>query len=313
VIRTARRLALAALLLPLVLLPAAAASGQEGAAGPRVALDRVEVNVGEPVIATLTGFTSQQVTVAVCGNLAKRGSADCNMPLAQSERVRRDRAETLTQLFAEAPPMPCPCLVLAYSPTTEEFAVAPINLVGHPTGPVVEPGEGALLEVEVHAERADAGLLDRARSALGGPTTYEVTVSVRNVSTGPLADIDLQGSAVHRFDDDAAILDLDPVPALEPGQTFEQTVEAEVHPPVGGDYEWTVVATGAASTVTSSTPTSNTPVLLYVVVAVLVADLVAIVWRMRRRRRLDHDELGDEADEPETWEEIQAQWAAGPP
>jgi hypothetical protein len=238
------------------------------------------------------------------------------MPLAQSERVRPDRVETLTQLFAEAPPMPCPCLVLAYSPTTEEFAVAPINLIGHPTAPVVDPGGADLVEVEVAVHRAGAGLLDRARSALGGRTTYEVTVSVRNVSTGPLTAIQLQGSAEHRFDDDAAILDLEDPPALEPGQTFEQTVEAELHPPSGGNYQWTVVASGAGSAVTASATSGHVPLLLYLVLAVLLIDLLVIWRRMRTRRRGGHDDEVDDLDEPaepETWEEIQARWAAEEP
>jgi hypothetical protein len=313
-IRRARRLLVAAVAgVVLVSVPSTgAASAQDAADGPRVTLDRVDVGIGEPIIATVTGFTSQQVTVAVCGNLAKRGSADCNMPLAQSERVRDDRAATLTQVFAEAPPMPCPCLVLAYSPTTDEFAVASINLIGHPTAPVVDPEGAALVEVEVSARRAGGGVLGWARSSLGGPTIYEVTVSVRNVSTGPLDDIELQGSAVHRFDDDAAILELEPPPApLEPGQTWEQTVEAEVHPPAAGRYAWTVVASGAAAPVTASTPTSNVPVLLYLFAIALVVDLVVIVWRLRRRSQLGGNEPGawDEPEEPETWEEIQARWA----
>ena len=266
-----------------------------------------EVNPGEPLLVTITGFTSQQVTVAVCGNLAKRGSSDCNMPSAQSERIRDDQDVTLTQLFAQAPPMPCPCLVLAYSPASDEFAVAPITLLGHPVGPIVETASGPLVEVSVDAERIGGGLVGSLRTSLGGPTRYRVTVGVRNITTEPLANVELSGSAHHRLTD-AVQLDLDPPGPIEPGQTVEQVVETEVPAPVIGGFTWEVSAYGAGPTVAATSGVANRPILLYGFAVFLLVDLVAIVWRMSRRRKARAEDEAEGGDEPETWEEIQAGW-----
>lgn len=306
VVASAGSAALVVLLAATVALVAAPAGAQER---PQISLDQAEVAPGQPLLVTITGFTSQQVTVAVCGNLAKRGSSDCNMPSAQSERIRDDEDVTLTQVFAQAPPMPCPCLVLAFSPSSSEFAVAPITLVGHPTGPVVEPELGPLVEVEVDAQRVGGGLLGSVRSSLGGPTRYQVTVGVRNITTEPLANVELNGVARHRLTD-AVQLDLARPGVIEPGQTVVQTVEAEVPAPVIGGFTWEVSAYGAGPTVEAASTVTNRPLLLYVFVVVLLVDLVAIAWRLARRRRLRREEaLGDERA-PETWEEIQAAWDA---
>ena len=124
---------------------------------------------------TLVGFTSQQVTVAVCGNLAKRGSSDCNMPQSQSERIRANEDVTLTQLFVQPPPVPCPCIVRATG-TNGEFAIAPIDLVGHPIEAIVSPDDGPLVEVGLAVERRSEGFSGSVRAGLGAATTYAVTV-----------------------------------------------------------------------------------------------------------------------------------------
>lgn len=294
--------------------PAGAQSG-----GPHISLDRQEVFLGEPIIISLFDFEGGQVTVAVCGNLAKRGSADCNMPAAQSERIRPDGSVTLTQLFVQPPPVPCPCLVRASTATTDEFAVASIVVVDHPSGPVVEQENGPLIDVSVDAERAPQGLMDSLRTALGGPTTYEVTVAVRNVTTETLSNVELSGSAEHRLSD-ATALEIGLPGPIEPGQTWEQTVEAEIPAPVVGRFIWTVTGRGAGTSVVSTQATSTTPILLFLFAAILVVDLAAIVWRlgMRRRRRRedvdDDDASSDEAgsDEAGSWDDETIQYGLPP-
>lgn len=255
--------------------------------GPRITVDHSEVAPGDPVIVSLYDFTGQAVTVAVCGNLAQRGSADCNMPASQSERIRRDQEVTLTQLFVQPPPVPCPCLIRASTATNDEFAVAPIVLVGHPEAPVVEAARGPLLDVAIEARRAPQGLVASLRSELGGPTRYVVTVSVRNLATQTLSDVVLDGGASHRLDDDAADLVFEGPGPIEPGQTWEQSIVAEVPAPVVGRFTWSVTASGAGPTVGAEQAVDPTPVALFVLAAVLVVDVVALAWRvgLRRRRR----------------------------
>ena len=74
----------------------------------------------------------------MCGNLAKRGSTDCNMPASQGVRLYHVDDSPLTAFVVSAPPGTCPCVIRASS-DTGEVAYAPIEIRGVPTGPVVDP------------------------------------------------------------------------------------------------------------------------------------------------------------------------------
>lgn len=278
-------------------------------AGPQLTLDRPEVAPGEPIVVGLHGFTAQQVTVAVCGNLALRGSADCNMPSAQAERIRPQQEATLTEIYVHPPPVPCPCIVRASTPSNDQFAVAAITITGHPTGPLIEIELGELVELDVEAEPVDASLLGGLRTALGGPTTFAVTVSVRNITTQRLTNVDVSGVARHRLNGVAA-LDLAPTGPIEPGQTAVQTVRAEIPAPVLGRFTWEVDAYGAGPTVRGASSVSATPLLLYVVVLALLADLGAIVWRIRRRRDPGRSVADEPEEDDESWAALTTRWEA---
>ena len=312
--RPGRRAVLCAAIALLGALLPTGASPIRAQSGPSVSLDKTQVNAGDPIIVTLVGFTSQQVTVAVCGNLAKRGSSDCNMPQSQSERIRAGDDLTLTQLFIQAPPVPCPCIVRATG-TNGEFAIAAIDLIGHPIEAIVSPGDGPLVELGLAVERKPAGVSTTIRAGLGAATTYAVTVSVRNITTEPLPNIALRANVAHRLSDDAAPVQFDRPSPIQPGQTWTQTLDLELPAPHLGRYTWTVVAAGAGPTVDATTQTNAVPILLFALGAILVLDLIALVVRSRRRRRRRRrngragtpltDALGGEAsrtyvDEPES-------------
>ena len=252
--------------------------------GPSITLDRIEMRIGDPVIVTLTGFSSQQVTVAVCGNLAKRGSQDCNMPQAQSERIRPDEPETLTQLFVETPPMPCPCIVRALG-GDGEFAIAPIDLLDHPVAPVVSPELGPLVEVGISASRVPPNLSGRIRTGLGGATLYAVTVSVRNITTETLDGVVVRARVASRLGDDAAPMRFDTPGPIEPGQTWTQTIETKLSAPHMGTFTWKVSASGAGPIVDDTYVNDAVPAILYSFVALLLLDVVVLLVRMVRRRR----------------------------
>lgn len=264
-------------------------AGEPDITGPQIELDRREVRAGDAVIVTLTGFTSQQATVAVCGNLAKRGSTDCNMPQSQSERIRRDEPETLTQLFIQNPPTDCPCIVRALG-SNGEFAIAALDLVDHPRGPTVDPELGPLVEVDLNVERVATGVSGTIKSSLGAAITYAVEVDVRNVTTETLGDVVVRGSVTGRWNDDAAPVEFDVPGPLGPGQTWAQTIEVELPSPTLGTYVWQVAASGAGPTVDAEAKTTETPILLFVLVGLLLLDILLLVVRafirMRKRRRV---------------------------
>ena len=255
--------------------------------GPTVTLDRKELEAGQRVVLNIDGFESMNVTISVCGNDARRGSADCNMYASEGLKLDTDGTSTVIQIPVAAPPVPCPCVIRVANRTFDEIAIAPITLIGHPTAPIVEtPGQQGALDVTISARPASSGILASARASVGGPATYEVTVTVKNTSTVPVAAVSLAGSVARR-NDQLATLAFDDPGLLAPGRTWQQVVTATVPGPSIGELKWEVAASGAGPTVKAAGITAQRPTLLIIVVLFLVADvfLLAIRFRIRRRQR----------------------------
>jgi len=177
-----------------------------------------------------------------------------------------------------------------------EVATVPIEIIGHPVGPIVGSSTLEPLEVEVTAERAPHGIMENLRAAIGGPTAYDVTVSVRNRSTEVLDGVVLTGAAGRNRDDDLTDIEIPVVGTLQPGQTWEDTVRTTVPAPVIGGFVFHVTASGAGPTMRAEHSSSILPVGFLVVVAVLILDVGAIVWRrLAKRRARSRIELADDA------------------
>jgi hypothetical protein len=290
VIRWAHRWATAALALA-VLAPALA--GAQAAEEPTIGIDRPAVRPGEQVMVTLTGFTGRVITVSVCGNQGARASADCNQVASEGIGRNRDGSPTRRAFVVLAPALPCPCVLRAATTASDEVAVVPIELIGHPVGPVVAPAGVDPVTVEVSARRAPSGVLGVLRAALGGPTPYEVTVAVENNSGHRLEHLVLAGAA-RRGGDDVADLELPVAEAIEPGARWERTVRSTVPAPAVGSVTWEVTASGGGPSTSASTTSGGTPILLLLVVLAFVVDVIAITWRrVQRRRRPGADTTSD--------------------
>lgn len=276
--------ALAVVLLAVMATPLLAGAGPSVQTRPTLGVDRASVRPGETVVVTLDGWGAEVITLSVCGNQAARGSSDCNM--VASEGIRRNRDGSLTQrdFLVSAPAMTCPCVLRASTTTNDEVAVTPIELIGHPTGPIVLPQGGPRLDVSVSAAKAPRGFLQQVRAALGGPTAYDVTVTVRNPTTLQLDQVVLAGSARGSRGDVGAV-DLPEVGPLGPGQGWTRTVRSTVPAPVIGTFRWEVTASGVGRPATASTEARSVPLALIAVVLLLVADLALIVWRRVAKRR----------------------------
>lgn len=255
--------------------------------GPAVSLDQTEVAAGGAVVVTVDGFTSRNVTIAVCGNEARRGSADCEMTASQQIRFEDDGSPTWTRFIVPEPTLPCPCVVRVTSPDNDELAVTPIVVTGHPVADVVDPPViGDLVDVTISAGTDADGVVDAVRAELGGPTTYAVTVSVRNIGSSPLRNVRLALDAA-RGGNAVPSIDIEDPGLIGVGQTWQQTVRVRVPTPSFGEVQWTATASGAGQPVAASARTNHRPVLLIVLVALLVADvgLLLIRFTIRRRRR----------------------------
>jgi hypothetical protein len=254
--------------------------------GPTVLADRTEVQVGERLGVTMSGFESSVVVIAICGNDGRRGSVDCDNLGSQAREINDDGTPTLGALLVTAPPMPCPCVIRVSSDDNTEVAVTPVTLVGHPVAELVEPSEFVQpLAAEIDAVRLVGGVADRVRASLGGPLRYEVTVTVRNTATYVVNDVAATARFTReRYSDDRTFAIDDPG-SLEAGDSWTQVVEVEVPALTTGEVLWSVEVSGLGTPVIATDTTSHQPVALYLIAVVLLIDLIVLLWRFVRRRR----------------------------
>lgn len=277
--------------------PAAAGSILEG---PHAELDRTNVEVDDRVIVTIDGFEARVVTISVCGNEARRGSADCNMVASKGLRLDGDGTSTTAQFGISAPPVPCPCIVRVASRNADEVSVVPIELSGHPMGEVQDAGPGASIEdslaVTFAVEDVTSGFGESLRHELGGPGHYEVTVTVKNRATVTLDGITVAGDVGRRADEVASAFDFSRLGPLAVGATWEQTIVVDVPAPTFGELHWHGFVTRDGDTLTATTTTTHRPWLLIGVVLFLVIDVALLVgrWLVHRHARHDDEPPGDD-------------------
>ncbi len=254
-------------------------------AAPVVIVNQTTLEPGDEVVVTIAGFRSRSVTAFICGNDARRGSSDCDNIGATTAELRADGSSTVVDMLVGVPPLPCPCVVRVASPDGDEVAVARVTIVGHPTAPVVG-GEFSLAEplaVGISATRASSGFVADLFASLGGATSYDVTVTVRNRGTDDVSGV-VFDSWAGRGDRVVRSFEVDLPPTIAAGETVEDVVRVELPAPHLGSADWLLeVGTPNAPTVRDAASTSNLPWLLYVLLAVLVFDLVLLAVRLLRR------------------------------
>lgn len=270
-----------------------AALAQTDVSGPTVALDRYELTPGELVSLTIDGFQTDFVTMTFCGNDGRRGSVDCNMQASLAREINPDGTPTLSDMRVAAPPAPCPCIIRVSSQDNQEIAVASVTIVGHPVGPVIEaPTSSQPLTVAIAAEAAPQGFRDELRSSLGGATTYDVTVQVKNQGTFTIDNVGVSSTVTRLRYDDVRTIDIPSAGQLEAGETWEQVIQVEMPALTFGEVEWRATASGAGPSVSATDSTSSRPLLLIVLAVILVVDVLVLTWRFisrLRRRRAEVD------------------------
>lgn len=278
--RAALRLVAASLVL-VGLLPGAARAD-----GPTVEIDGgTTVATGDAVDIRIAGFETTFVTISTCGNEARRGSVDCNLPASQGLRLNAD-GESIATLLVAQPPMKCPCVIRVASDSNDEVATVPLKITDQPTAPVIDPAPIVdAVSLSIRATATTDGFGEWARSALGGAARYAVTVEVTNRTSVTLRNVSLFGSVGRGPADELLALDLPNPGPIAAGATWTQTLDVRVPAPTVGSFRFTVTAAGAGASVDASvTQRHSTPLLLGVLVF-LVADVAFIVVRRLRRRR----------------------------
>lgn len=260
--------------------------GAARADGPTVEIDGdTSVATGGAVDIRISGFQTSFVTISTCGNEARRGSVDCNLPSSQGLRLNADGRSVATVVVAK-PPMKCPCVIRVASESNDEVASIPLTISDLPTGPVIDPKPIVdAVKLSIRAATATDGFGDWARGALGGPARYAVTVEVTNRTSVTLRNVSLFGSVGRGPADELLALDLPNPGPIAAGATWTQTVYAKVPAPTIGSFRFKVTAAGAGATVDASvTQRHSTPLLLGVLVFLVVDVGLIVVRRLRRRR-----------------------------
>ena len=260
----------------------------KAAPAPSVTLDRSAVTLGDRILVELHDWpVFDAVTVSVCGNAARRGSVDCNLTDSQGLGINQFDARHVTEFVVHAPPFPCPCVVRASNATQSLVAVTPIAIADHPSGPVVGDAYQSPLAISLEVSHASQGFFAALRSAVGGPTSYDVRVTLRNRSTDVLDGVTIRVRAGRRRNDQARLVTIEGPSSLAPGASWSGQRRVTLAAPVLGRFQWTVTASGAGPAATARDATDHRPYLLYVIVLVLLGDAGWIVWRRitRSRRR----------------------------
>ena len=275
----------AAALAGLVFALAVGAAAPARAAHPTVSLERSTVRLGQRIIVRFEGWPiGPSVTAEICGNLAKRGSIDCDLVGSQGLGMRSYDRQHLVELVIRQPPAPCPCVVRAFTERQDIVVLTPLTIVGAPNTPVpVATGQQAPVAVDVRVTRASQGLIAGLRSSLGGPTPYRFTVSLRNRTSGEISGLVVRARAGHNAKDQSRTISIAAPDPLAPGATWKHTQRVTLSAPVIRGYVWTVVIGGAGPTLTGATRSSTHPYLFYALVFALIADLAW--WTYRRVRR----------------------------
>ncbi len=274
--------------------------GTPAVSGPAITPARTSARPGERVRLTIAGFESTWVTIAICGNESRRGSADCDMKSSLNNEFPRDGSQMRVDFLMSAPPVNCPCAIRVVGREVSELAIVPFQVTGHPVGELIDPPLiGELVTVEVRARPASGTALDVLRASLGGPRRYEVTAVVTNVSSVALTQVRLVARAERRGDDDLAPVDFADPGFVAVGQTWQQTVVVEVPAPTYSAVTWVAEAGGAGPIVIATETRRDRPWLLILLVMVAAASLALIVmrWALRRRGELDERLADDDVDQ----------------
>ncbi|MEI7546576.1 MAG: hypothetical protein WCK21_00755 [Actinomycetota bacterium] len=278
--------------------------GQPTVTGPSVTVEPNVVNPGDRALITVSGFKAHLVTISVCGNEARRGSADCIMDKSQGLGLTAGHPSGIWMVIYEPVPT-CPCVIRVTSDGNDEIASAPITITGHPVGALVDPPSfGDLIAVSIHATEAPGSFWGYFRSDLGGRTAYDVTVSVKNLTTTTMRNLRVSAAVGHGDSDYLGDITFGVPGSLPSGQTWQQTVRTVAKAPAYGSLKWRAAVSGAGPTMTAYYDMEHRPVLLMITCLAAILGVFILIIRalVRRHIRLElartDAETGDQLGAP---------------
>lgn len=258
--------------------------GPAARAEPTARVEGVVTVAGARSTIRLEGLPHGVYVATVCGNQARRGSADCDLAGARGIEVPASGAASV--VMAPDPPVACPCVVRLEAAGGGGVVSVPIDLPGRPPRPdgtaLGDPMvDAARRQVSVRASvEDDRGGLARVLGAFGGPAERTLVVRLRNLSGSPLEGVGVSAS-VGRSSSPGRPIPPAVVGDLAPGQEAELRLPFTVDAPSGGRYEVIAQVTGLVAPLEARVETSTWPWGLPMLVGVALVTTAAVAHRRR--------------------------------
>ncbi len=217
------------------------AAGAATATGePVVTTSQSAHDVGGTVDVALSGWPSGVVTLALCGQRAQAGSADCALDASTTVNVDASGIGS-GRLTAVEPAAGCPCVIRATTLSADIVATTDVRLNGvvdrvreQPTAPAEPEPTQPPLAAQVKVER-DTAASSAARRLVGVASPLVLTITVVNPGTAPTPPQRLQVVAGRNITGGSTLAEIN-IAALEPGETTVIPARVEVGAPAIGRY-----------------------------------------------------------------------------
>jgi hypothetical protein len=262
--------------------------------GPQIVVAPAQASVGDDILVEFTGWPSSPVSVALCGNDARRGSEDCDQTSSQSVQPRGTDPVYLRMTLG-VPPVGCPCVIRANTISSEIVRTAPIVVADVPNGgdipPAVQQATPDQLAVTVKLQRVEDSIVNTLVPPLGGPVQLHLFVTMHNRGATPMNGLRIVGSVGKSLADREPI-GRTPAVDLRPGETTQVTVPVELSAPAFGDYTVAGSVYGAEVPTKFVVRTHNDPWALELLLPLLLILIAQLVRRRDRIRRAMDDADG---------------------
>jgi len=254
---------------------------------PAISIDPVNsASAGDVVLVRFSGWPQGPVAMSVCGNEARRGTEDCAVMYSQALTITNDQPRVVG-LTIVVPPVPCPCVIRATTPTNDLVAIVPIDIRGAPIGQPIDPtGPADPQQLVVHASvaRVDEQFPRSAYGAFGGPTKQVLVIRLHNTGTTKVADLRVV-SSVGRSSSSGDPIVARKVAEIAAGATRTIRAPFTLDAPNYGNYTVRGTVYGLTAPVSFQTETDNDPWALVLVAPIALLGYAQVVRARERRLR----------------------------
>lgn len=237
------------------------------------------LTVGAATTVGLQGWPAGPAQIEICGNVARRGSIDCDRVGAVTVPVAEDGSSSIT-LNVGSPPSACPCVVRVSQTHSAATATVPIELDCVAPPATVAVSEAAAPDRRVEIVDVTVADDEGLGSWFGLDTGRRVVVTVRNAGGVRLQDVSVSARLLGGLDT-TTLID-SPAPFdLEPGESEAVALDVTLPAPAFGDYRIAGYVDGGDRRQEFSASTSHMPWGLINGVVLAIAATVVV----KRRRR----------------------------